>query len=215
MQSATPKQFLPLLGKPVMVHAINTFLQYDQSMNVIVVLPENEQDREAEILMHVSDPNRVQFTTGGRSRFQSVKNGLKCLNREGIVFVHDAVRPMIDQSLLHRCYNLAVQKGSAIPVIPCKDSMRQITDAGSLSLNRSQLRLVQTPQTFQLSIIQQAFQLEEDVQFTDEASVVEQSGTEVFICEGMETNIKITTPTDLKMVEWLMQSSIDSTHPQN
>jgi 2-C-methyl-D-erythritol 4-phosphate cytidylyltransferase len=215
MQSATPKQFLPLMGKPVMVHAINTFLQFDERLKVIVVLPENEQGRQKEILSHVSDPHRVQFTNGGQSRFQSVKNGLNCINTEGIVFVHDAVRPMIDQSLLQRCYTLALQKGSAIPVIPCKDSIRQINGLYSQALDRSQLRLVQTPQTFQLSMIQKAFELEEDVQFTDEASVLEKRGTDVFICDGMETNIKITTPMDLKIVEWLMKSSIDSTHPQS
>jgi 2-C-methyl-D-erythritol 4-phosphate cytidylyltransferase len=103
MQSATPKQFLPLMGKPLMVHAINTFLQFDERLKVIVVLPENEQGRQKEILSHVSDPHRLQFTKGGQSRFQSVKNGLNCINTEGIVFVHDAVRPMIDQSLLQRC----------------------------------------------------------------------------------------------------------------
>jgi 2-C-methyl-D-erythritol 4-phosphate cytidylyltransferase len=160
-------------------------------------------------------PHRVHFTHGGQSRFQSVKNGLNCLNSDGIVFVHDAVRPMINQSLLQRCYTLAFQKGSAIPVISCKDSIRQINGVGSQALDRSQLRLVQTPQTFQLSVIQKAFELEEDVQFTDEASVVEKSGTDVFICEGMETNIKITTPMDLKIVEWLMLSSIDSTPLQS
>lgn len=198
-----------------MVHAINTFLQFDEELKVIVVLPENEQGRQKEILSHVSDPHRVQFTHGGPSRFQSVRNGLNCLSNDGIVFVHDAVRPMIDQSLLQRCYTLAFQKGSAIPVISCKDSIRQINGFGSQALDRSQLRLVQTPQTFQLSVIQSAFQLEEDVQFTDEASVVEKSGTDVFICEGMDANIKITTPMDLKIVEWLMKSSIDSTPLQS
>lgn len=204
MNNATPKQFLMLKGKPVLYHTINTFLWAYEDMQIILVLPEEHVAAGQEIIDAFFDYSRIQITVGGRTRFHSVQNGLQLINEESIVFVHDAVRCMVSTSLVRRCYDAALQTGSAIPVVDCKDSVRVITEDGNEALDRSTVKLVQTPQTFHSKILLPAYQIDYKDKFTDEATVVEAFGLKVQLVEGEEENFKITRPADMLLAESLL-----------
>ena len=204
MNSTLPKQFILLKGKPVLYYTINTFLQAYEDCNVILVLPENHLAYGKEIIDTYFNSGRIQVTAGGETRFHSVKNGLKLVNAESVVFVHDAVRCMISAKLIRNCYEAAVQFGAAVPVIASKDSVRLVTGDSNEALERNRVKLVQTPQTFFSSILLPAFEAEYSDAFTDEATVVEAGGHKIYLVEGEESNFKITLPVDLELAEKLM-----------
>ncbi len=206
MNSSLPKQFMLLKGKPVLYYTINTFLQAFDDCKLILVLPENHLAYGQEIIDTYFNSSRIQVTAGGETRFHSVKNGLKLVNGESVVFVHDAVRCMISTNLIRKCYEATVQFGSAVPVIACKDSVRLVTGENNEALQRSRVKLVQTPQTFFSSILLPAFEEEYSDAFTDEATVVEAGGHKIYLVEGEESNFKITLPVDLELAEKLMGS---------
>lgn len=201
MQSEIPKQFLPLGGHPVLWHAVNSFLEYDAFMQVILVLSEEQWSRQTEILDSFDKQSRLQFALGGSNRFESVRNGLSNIDSGDLVFIHDAVRPFVSRALIDRCAACARQHGSAIPVLPLSDSIRAVNSEGSVAVDRTRYRIVQTPQTFKLELIKQAFQQEYNALFTDEASVLEAFGYSVTLCDGDDTNIKLTRPIDLMWAE--------------
>lgn len=205
MKSAIPKQFLLVKGKPVLFYAIDTFLKTFEDIQIILVLPEDYIAAGQEIIDAFFDYDRIQITTGGRTRFHSVQNGLKLVEKESVVFVHDAVRALTSPDLLQRCLKGVTDFGSAIPVIACKDSLRIITEDGSEIVDREKIRLVQTPQAFYSKLLLPAFQIDYKDKFTDEASVMEAYGMKVHLVEGEETNIKITHPTDLMIMEKLLE----------
>ncbi len=204
MGNSTPKQFLLLKGKPVLFYTINTFLQAYDDLYIILVLPEEYVAAGQEIIDAFFDNSRISITIGGRTRFHSVQNGLQVVTEESIVFVHDAVRCLISTELIQRCYESAMESGSAIPVTACKDSIRLITEAGNEALERDNIRLVQTPQTFHSKILLPAYQIDYKDKFTDEATVVEAFGLKVKLVEGEENNFKITRPVDMLMAEYLL-----------
>jgi 2-C-methyl-D-erythritol 4-phosphate cytidylyltransferase len=204
MNNSTPKQFLLLQGKPVLYHTIKSFLQSYDDMHIILVLPQDHIAAGQEIIDAFFDYNRIQIAIGGRTRFHSVQNGLQMVNEESIVFVHDAVRCLVSVELIQRCYNAAIENGSAIPVIGSKDSVRLITDEGNEALERAAVKLVQTPQTFHSKILVPAYQIDYKDKFTDEATVVEAFGLKVILVEGEENNFKITRPVDLIIAEHLL-----------
>lgn len=204
MGSDTPKQFLLLNGKPVLYYAIDTFLKAYDDLHIILVLPEENVAAGQEIIDAFFDYNRINITVGGRTRFHSVQNGLQLINEESIVFVHDAVRCLISIELIHRCYETAMEHGSAIPVIDSKDSVRLLTEEGNEALERITVKQVQTPQTFHSKIILPAYQIDYKDKFTDEATVVEAFGLKVQLVEGEENNFKITRPVDLVIAEYLL-----------
>jgi 2-C-methyl-D-erythritol 4-phosphate cytidylyltransferase len=204
MNNTTPKQFLLLQGKPVLYYTINAFLQAYNDLQIILVLPEEHVAAGQEIIDAFFNYNRIQITMGGRTRFHSVQNGLQLVHDEGIVFVHDAVRCMVSINLIHRCYDAAMESGSAIPVVDCKDSVRIITEDGNEAFDRTAIKLVQTPQTFHSKILLPAFQIDYKDKFTDEATVVEAFGLKVQLVQGEEHNFKITRPVDLVMAEQLL-----------
>jgi 2-C-methyl-D-erythritol 4-phosphate cytidylyltransferase len=138
---------------------------------------------------------------GGEERFHSVRNGLACVTHDGLVAVHDGVRPLLSADLITRCFTAAEAHGAAIPVVPISSSVRELTDEGSQPLDRSRLRAVQTPQCFRVPLLRRAFELPYDPAFTDEATLVERLGVAVHLVEGEEQNIKVTTPFDLKVAE--------------
>lgn len=205
MGSAIPKQFLPLNGKPVLYYAARIFTDTFPDIKIILVLPE-EHISYSNILLQAFD-QRIDLTivTGGITRFHSVQNGLKETHEESIVFIHDGVRPFINADMLKRCYEQAVAKGSAIPAIAVTDSIRQWNGTEFAAINRDHLRSIQTPQTFKASIIKKAFEQEYKETFTDEATVLEHTGAQAHLIEGLKTNIKITSPEDLLMAEALLQ----------
>ena len=204
MNNTTPKQFLLLQGKPVLYYTLQSFLKAYDDLQIILVLPEEHIAAGQEIIDAFFDYNRIQIAVGGRTRFHSVQNGLQLVQEEGIVFVHDAVRCMVSIDLIRRCYDAAMETGSAIPVIDSKDSIRMITEAGNESLERSTVKLVQTPQTFHSKILLPAYQIDFKDKFTDEATVVEAFGLKVQLVAGEEDNFKITRPVDLVLAEHLL-----------
>jgi 2-C-methyl-D-erythritol 4-phosphate cytidylyltransferase len=204
MNNDIPKQFLLLKNKPVLYYTIKVFLDTYENIDIILVLPEKHIGKGQEIIDGYFDHSRFRLCEGGRTRFHSVQNGLALVNDECIVFVHDGVRCLLTGNLVERCYEAAVQNGTAIPVVECTDSVRMITASGSKILNRSKLRLVQTPQTFHSKILLPAFKIDYKDKFTDEASVVEAFGTAVNLIDGEVNNIKITTPVDLLLAQSLL-----------
>lgn len=205
MNNAVPKQFLLLDGKPVLYYTLRTFLDAYPDMGIILVLPEEHVASGQEIIDAFFDYERIQITVGGRTRFHSVQNGLKLVEEESIVFVHDAVRCLATTSLVQRCYEAAAENGSAIPVIDSRDSIRVLTADGNEALERSTVKLVQTPQTFHSKILLPAFNIDYKDRFTDEATVVEAFGMKVQLVEGEVSNIKITQPSDLILADILLK----------
>lgn len=205
MNSNLPKQFLLLNGKPVLYYTLDTFLKSYPDLQIILVLPEDHVAAGQEIIDAFFDYERIRITEGGRTRFHSVQNGLQLITEESIVFVHDGVRCLLSTDLIHRCYQAAIEFGSAIPVIDSKDSVRMITGDGNEALDRSRIKLVQTPQTFHSKILMPAYKIDYKDKFTDEASVAEAFGLKVHLVEGEEDNIKITRPVDLTVAEGIIK----------
>ncbi|MBL7722041.1 MAG: 2-C-methyl-D-erythritol 4-phosphate cytidylyltransferase [Chitinophagaceae bacterium] len=201
MGGSLPKQFLLLKDKPVLYYTIKTFLEAYDDLQIVLVLPMDFTDMGQEIIDAFFDKERIRITAGGDTRFQSVKNGLSLIDEESIIFVHDGVRCLVSKELIHRCYQQAVETGTAIPVVPSKDSIRLITEEGNEAFDRNKVMLVQTPQTFHSKILIPAFQIDYKDKFTDEATVVEAFGMKVSLVEGEENNIKITRPVDLLIAE--------------
>ena len=205
MGTEIPKQFLLLNGKPVLYYTIEAFLKAFAEIKIILVLPEEHLELGKEIVDGYFDAKQIQITQGGETRFHSVSNGLKLIEEESIIFVHDGVRCLVSDELIHRCYQTAMETGSAIPVIDCKDSVRMITADGNEPVDRTKLKLVQTPQTFHSKILLPAFAIDYKERFTDEANVVEAFGLKVTLVQGEDTNIKITNPVDLMIAENILE----------
>ena len=167
MESAVPKQFLMLHDKPVLYYTIKTFLDTFHDLKVILVLPEVYMEMGREIIDAWFDYDRIQLTAGGETRFHSVKAGLQLVREDGIVFVHDGVRCLVSPQLIQRCYDAAVAVGSAIPVVPVKDSLRMLGDDDSQSIDRNSIVIVQTPQTFHSKILLPAFEIDYKERFTE------------------------------------------------
>lgn len=206
MNSEIPKQFLLIKNKPVLYYTINAFLEAYQDMEIILVLPAEHMGKGQEIIDGFFDNSKFRITAGGRTRFHSVQNGLFQIREECIVFVHDGVRCLLSKELIHRCYEAAVSLGNAVPAIDCKDSVRILTAEGNEPVDRNEIKLVQTPQTFHSKIILPAFNIDYKDQFTDEATVVEAFGLKINLVEGERNNIKITNREDLALAELLMNA---------
>ena len=198
MGSDLPKQFLPIGGKPVLMHTIEAFHHFDRTMKIILVLPQEQQTYWQELCAKHSFVIEHTVVDGGETRFHSVKNGLACVN-SGLVGVHDGVRPFVSPEVIKRCYELAAIKKAVIPVIDVVETVRHITETGSETVSRNDYKLVQTPQVFDAELLKQAYAQEYTPFFTDDASVVEAMGMPVYLAEGNRENIKITTPFDLKV----------------
>ena len=206
MNNDVPKQFLFLGNKPVLYYSIKAFLEAYDDLEVILVLPEEHIGKGQEIIDGYFDDSKFKITAGGRTRFHSVQNGLSLIKEEAIVFVHDGVRCLLTSDLVKRCYEAALESGTAVPAVACKDSVRLLTSTGNKVLNRNKVMLVQTPQTFHSKILIPAYQIDYKDKFTDEATVVEAFGLKINLIEGEVDNIKITTPTDLHIAELIHQA---------
>jgi len=203
MGSEIPKQFLNLAGEPILMRTIEKFNQYDSSINIFLVLPFGEFDRWKELCKKHHFEIQHQLVKGGNSRFLSVKNGLNRIPGNGIVFIHDGVRPLVSMKTLRLCEDMAKTEGSAIPITQVSQSLRIIGKDGSHAVDRSFYRLVQTPQTFRTELIKRAYFSIDDNEFTDDASVFETLDKKINLVEGNSENIKITSPVDLKIAETL------------
>ena len=208
MGGSIPKQFLLVNNKPLLYYTLRTFLQAFADIQIILVLPVDHMDMGQEIIDAYFDSEQIKVTAGGHTRFQSVKNGLQLIEEEAIIFVHDGVRCLLTENLVHRCYAEAVNSGTAIPVIVSKDSVRVVNEEGNDAIDRNKVMLVQTPQTFHSRILLPAYQIDYKEKFTDEATVIEAYGLKVTLVEGEENNIKITTPLDLLIAEKIINGRI-------
>ena len=198
-----PKQFLPVHGKPVLMRTLEAFYAYDPSIHIILVLPDSQQAYWKELCREFNFELSHDIADGGETRFQSVKNGLELVEGEGLVGVHDGVRPFVSQDVMVRCYKEALEKKAVIPVIGVVETVRHLIGEGSVTVPRDQYKLVQTPQVFDASLLRRAYGQEYTDFFTDDASVVEALGEKVYLVEGNRENIKLTTPFDLKLAEVL------------
>ena len=207
MGTQIPKQFLELYRKPVLMHTIQVFHDFDPESKIILVLPEDQHQFWKELCLKHSFSLQHQVVFGGKTRFHSVQSGLSQIEDKGIVFIHDGVRPLVSKETLDRCLETAQKLGNAIPVLPVNESLRKQEGNQNISVDRSQYFSVQTPQTFRTEQILEAFRQEFDTTFTDDASVAEKAGFSIQMVEGNRENIKITTPTDLIIAQALLQSN--------
>jgi len=201
MGTEIPKQFLELCGKPVLMHTLQVFHDFDPESCLILVLPAAQQEFWADLCLKHQFSLAHQVVSGGETRFHSVKNGLSLIDEEGIVFIHDGVRPLVSTATLSRCLETAEKSGNAIPVLPVNESLRKLDGEQNISVDRSLFFSVQTPQTFRNQQILKAFNQDFDPAFTDDASVAEKAGFSINMVEGNRENIKITTPADLIIAE--------------
>jgi len=203
MGAALPKQFLELQGLPILMHTINVFHRFDASMKLIVTLPREHQ------ILWIELTQKYKFTTphlmlaGGATRFDSVKNALKNIGGDGVVGIHDGVRPLVSHETLTRCYQTAEEKGNALPVMDVVESLRKIDNETSMAVNRAAYKSVQTPQVFNLEMIKSAYNQPFQDSFTDDATVAESQGEIINLVEGNPENIKITTSIDLEIADFL------------
>lgn len=207
MGNDIPKQFLPVAGKPILMHTIERFHEYDGSLKIILVLPETQQAYWNELCKKYNFGIDHTVVNGGDTRFQSSKNGLAVIpdGEDGVVGIHDGVRPFVAKEVIAECYETAREEYAAIPVCAVTDTLRYIDKrGGGKNVLRDDYRIVQTPQAFDISLAKQAFSQGYKENFTDDASVVESLGCQVAMVEGNRENIKITTPFDLKVAEAIL-----------
>ena len=199
-----PKQFLELAGRPVIMHTIQRFLAFSADVRFIVVLPTGYVSYWKELTVKYAFDVPHVVAEGGSTRFFSVKNGLALTGDDGLVAVHDGVRPLVSPDTIARCFEAAQKFGNAVPSVIPSDSVRLETEKGSETYDRNHVRLIQTPQVFRTEIIKKAYLQEYSPDFTDDATVVEKSGQIIHLVEGNRENIKITSPEDLAVTEAML-----------
>lgn len=208
MGGSIPKQFMLLAGKPVLMHTLELFALYDPEMLQILVLPANHIDYWASLCREFGFELPHKVVAGGENRFRSVRNGLALLKGEGLVAVHDGVRPLVSIETVRACFETAEQHGTAVPVVPVTESVRRLSGSDNFAEDRSLLVAVQTPQVFRLSVLKKGYKQPYDDLFTDDASVVERLGEKIFLTAGNRENIKLTMPLDFMLAE-LMLAGVD------
>lgn len=206
IKSVLPKQFLELNGLPILMHTIQAFVRYSNDITIILVLPEDDfQTWQSLCAKHKFD-TPVVLQKGGDTRFQSVKNGLDKIQGDGLVAIHDGVRPLVSEDIIGASYRLAAVHKSAVAAVRLKESIRMTDQDNTKAVDRSKFRLIQTPQTFEVALIKKSYQIKDDPSLTDDASVAERSGHTISLFEGSYENIKITTPEDLVVAKALLDS---------
>ena len=207
MGSDIPKQFLPLRGRPVLMHTIDVFRRTYPDIHIILVLPREQQDYWRQLCGQHGYDVELCVADGGETRFHSVHNGLSLIpdDARGVVGVHDGVRPFVSPETIRRCFEAAEDFGAVVPVVPVVETVRQVlADGSSMTVDRNAYRLVQTPQTFDIQLLKKAYGQPFDPFFTDDASVVEAMGHPIKLVEGNNENIKLTNPADLKLAEGMV-----------
>lgn len=202
MGSSIPKQFIEIKGLPILMQTIQRFYEFDSSCQIIVTLPSDWISFWNELIEKHDFRINHQLVDGGIERYDSIKNALSFCNNE-LIAIHDGVRPFVSKETIQRTIELAKEKGAAIPTLPLKESLRQVKNNQSVAVKRSEYVNVQTPQVFQKDIIKKAYSIPFHEAITDDASLVEEADFQIFLCDGNEENIKITTPMDLRIGEIL------------
>lgn len=202
MGSEIPKQFIEINGLPILIHTINQFYNYNSAIQIILVLPDSHIDYWNKLIKNHNFKIKHTLVKGGAERFHSIQNGLKFANGD-VIGIHDGVRPFVSQKVIKILFEAAKSKKAVIPVVDVKESLRQIKTDGTKAVERSDYKIVQTPQCFTKEVIQKAYLQKFSTSFTDDASVVESAGFEIFTIQGNDENIKITTPIDLILAKVL------------
>lgn len=215
MGSSVPKQFLKINDLPVLMYTMNTFHNFDATMKLILVLPDSQIDYWQTLCTEHQFNVPHQIARGGQTRFDSVKNGLALIEEPALIGIHDGVRPFVSPDTLKRCYHHAKALGNAIPVLDAFESIRQVNDECSKALDRSRIKLVQTPQVFHSDILMPAYGQKYSSLFTDDASVVEQYGKTIHLVAGNRENIKITTPFDLVLAEAFIKAGFEGNEAED
>ena len=197
MNSELPKQFLSLNNKPILIHTIEVFLQYDRGTSIFLVLPEAYHSLWRELKAKYLPAVEIKLIAGGKERFFSVQNALPYLNDKGVIVIHDGVRPLVSTATLDRCFTALEKHNAIIPVLPVVESLRKVNGLTNEHVDRANYVTVQTPQCFTATILKEAYRQAYSTKFTDDASVVEALGVTITTVEGNTENIKITTPSDL------------------
>ncbi len=208
INSKLPKQFIRLNGKPILLHTIEAFFNYAENISIILVLPEDDFEIWDSICKEFRFSKSIILQKGGDTRFQSVRNGLDKIDNEGLVAIHDGVRPLVSSDLIGASFRLAAVHGSAVAAVRLKESIRVTDQDTTKAVDRSKFRIIQTPQTFNLQLIKTAYQIKEDSSLTDDASVAEKAGHKISLFEGSYENLKITTPEDLVVAEALLRGKM-------
>lgn len=206
MGAEIPKQFLELAGRPVLMHTIERFKSFNDAIEIITVLPENQLRFWIDLQAKHSFSILHTLVKGGSNRFFSVRNGLKFVNNQGLVAIHDGVRPFVSIDTIKRCFDAAEKLGNAIPSISPIESLRLLTETGSIPLKRLDVKQIQTPQVFNAGLIKNAYLQEYSQDFTDDSTVLEKTGEKINLVEGNRENIKITNPEDLLISAALLKS---------
>jgi len=201
MGSDIPKQFISVAGLPILMHTLTAFYRYDQSTEIILVLPVSHFNQWTNLSVQYDFDVSHKLVAGGSTRFHSVKNGLNSMSEDGFVAIHDGVRPLVDVDIIARSFNEAEVKGNAVVAVELKDTIRRVNGGTTISEDRTRFRLIQTPQTFRVSDIRLAYSIEYNQSITDDASVAELAGIEIHLTSGNYRNIKITTEEDLIVAE--------------
>ena len=207
MESNLPKQFLLLMGKPILMHTIEAF--YNSGVNhIILVLPQSQIEFWNQLCQTHQFTIQHQIVAGGASRFESVQNGLQHCENHDLVAIHDGVRPFISKEIILNSFETAMQKGNAAAAVRLKDSIRKVELLSNKNVNRDNYYLIQTPQTFKAQLIKEAYAAQDHINFTDDASVLESNGHAINLIPGDYKNIKITTPEDLLVGEAFLTNKI-------
>ena len=206
IKTKLPKQFLELNGKPILLHTIEAFFRYSEKLNIVLVLPEDDFETWRDICKKYKFDKPLTLQKGGETRFQSVRNGLDKMEGPGLVAIHDGVRPLVSEDIIGASFRLAAVHKTAVAAVRLKESIRMTDQDNTKAMDRSRFRLIQTPQTFDIAMIKQAYQIKEDASLTDDASVAEKSGLVISLFEGSYENIKITTQEDLIVAEALLEA---------
>lgn len=210
IKSKLPKQFLELNGKPILLHTVEAFIRYSKNIPIILVLPEDDFPIWRSICARFHFDRPILLQMGGETRFQSVKRGLDLINGDGLVAIHDGVRPLVSEDIIAASFHLAAVHKTAVAAVRLKESIRMTDIDATKAVDRSHFRLIQTPQTFDINLIKQAYQIKEEVSLTDDASVAEKSGHSISLFEGSYRNIKITTEEDLIVAEAFLHSKFEA-----
>jgi 2-C-methyl-D-erythritol 4-phosphate cytidylyltransferase len=207
IKSALPKQFIELNGKPILLHTVEAFFRYSENITVILVLPKDDVSIWESIVSKFNFKKPIIIQIGGHSRFQSVKNGLDKISTDGLVAIHDGVRPLVSTDIISASFRLAAEHKSAVAAVRLKESLRMTDQDQTKAMDRLRFRLIQTPQTFDVNLIKSAYSIKEEENLTDDASVAERAGHTISLFEGSYRNIKITTEEDLIIAQALLTSN--------
>jgi 2-C-methyl-D-erythritol 4-phosphate cytidylyltransferase len=206
MGEKTPKQFLILRGKPILLYSLEIFKQFDPEIRIILVLPEIYIDNWKELCKEYKCDIKHEIVIGGDARFFSVKNALQQIEAKGLVAIHDGVRPLVALQTIKNTFETAQSFGTGVPFVEINESVRELTENGNKIIDRKKLRLIQTPQVFHSKEIKKAYELSYQSSFTDDASVYEMNGEPIYLAEGNWENIKITRPVDLIFAESILNA---------